>query len=260
MWKTAGTVLALLLTAALIWLFPRMGQRGSEHEEKQRLTRVWCTKEEAARWIRGLSAGYEKRTGKRLYLRLVSPGEIEAAGEMGAPLPDVLVFPGGERLIAYRGYGLIVRREGAVQPTPAPTSALFFHPTPSPRERPEVTPGIAWEEVGAVLAPREMQGAVPGTVESANPVRDWQEGRAKAALATAEQAAGLQGYALYPVPEGRGLAPIRARRFTQAGEEFLSFLLEEEAQRALKAAGLYALSLRLYGMEDPFRFVVDLNR
>lgn len=258
--KMMGTVAALLLTAALIWVFPRIGQRESEPGDGQRLIRVWCTEGDTARWLRGLSANYEKRMGKRLYLRLASPREIRAAGKADVPLPDALISSDGERLIAYRGYGLIVRREGAVQPTPAPTSALFFRPTPAPRERPEVTPDIAWEEVGAVLAPEEMQGAVPGAVESANPVRDWQEGGARAALVTAEQAAGLQGYALYPVPEGRGLVPIRARGFTQAGEEFLSFLQEEDAQHGLKKAGLYALSLRLYGPEDPFRFVVDLNR
>ena len=145
--------------------------------------------------------------------------------------------------------------------TPAPTSALFFRPSPVPssdRPGPTLPP---WADVGAVLVPKEGKDAVPGAGLSKDPPGELAAGKARAALLTPGQAARLTaGFRAYPVPEGKGLIPVRAEALTEDGQSFLLFLLREDRQDALRENGLFSLTRRLYSPEDPVRYLVDGSR
>ena len=262
--KAIVTARALLLTAALAAL-PFFRRRETPKKEKA-ILQIWIAQEDAAaaRWLRRQAAAYEKASRRRLYVRLSREEETAAAltDQPGQILPDLMLCPQGDTAVALRGYALFWRDDAAArQPTPAPTSALFIRPSPTagPALTPLPTPETA--SLGAVLCPREMLGACPGTVESADPVSALNAGQARSALLTAEQAEkATVGLRCAAVPEGRGFAPVRARALTADGEALLGFLLADDSQRALADQGLYALSLRLYGPEDPVRQLIDGSR
>lgn len=263
--RIAVTCAALLLTAALVWVFPGKKARPREAEEARPVLLVWVTEKESAvaGWLKKQAAAYEKKTGKRTLVRRAESGEAAdaLAGAPGAVIPDLLAGPEGEEAVALRGYALFLRDDQAVPVTPAPTSPLFSRPTVQPLSATEPPALPPWETVGAVLTPPDLADAVPGAVASADPPADFQTGRARAALLTAGQAARLTvGAQAYPVPLGRGLVPVRARAFSPSGREFAAFLKETAAQRALAAHGLYALHEALYPPDDPVRSLIDASR
>ncbi|MBQ9264332.1 MAG: hypothetical protein IJ189_09015 [Clostridia bacterium] len=263
--KTIFTLLSLALTAALVLFLPQAIRPEAEAAPRKNVVlRVWVTEREPAvtAWMKKRAAAYEKAGGQRIYLRSATEQEVSGAlsGEANAVLPDLLIGS-GETPIALRGYALIVRDDTAVVTTPAPTAALFFRPSPSPgpTAEPPILPDIS--AIGAVLAPAELAHALPGTVESADPLKDFAAGKAQSALLTAGQAAQLTtGFQAYPLPDGQGLLPVHARVFSPSGQVFLSFLQTKDSQNALTAHGLYATSSRLYAADDPIRFLIDSSR
>ena len=297
--KALRTALALLATAAVLWLLPRAWRRQDQPGRELRVCRVWLLEKEpaVATWIKALAAGYEKETGSRVYLRAATAEEAAAAraGD-GAVRPDVLLYPAaagiaapsgvqpnptdGENAaagrtdapqapgsafdsmtVALRGYALILRDDGAAVFTPAPTSALFFPPPATPGPPPSPAPSPDPASFAAVLAPEELLGAMSGTIRSQNPAGDLAAGKAKAALLTAGQAAKLPfGYRAFALPAGAGLLPVQAQAFSQEGRAFVQSLLREDSQRALRQAGLYSPLLALYGPEDPLRFLIGQSR
>jgi len=258
------TLAALLLTALLILAAP-----WKSLPEKPRsaapILRVWVTEEDAAavRWLKKQAAAYEKAARQRVYLRRASREETDAAlsGAPEAVAPDVIVGGRGDTAVALRGFALILRDDAACRITPRPTSALFFRPSPSPGPTAQPMTMPPWEQIGAVLSPQSLLGAVPGTVTSLSPAADFAAGKADAALLTAGEAAALPtGFRAYPVPDGRGLLPVGALSLSADGTAFLAFLLDAPAQSALGRFGLYALSMRLYGPDDPVRYIIDGSR
>ena len=257
------TLLALALTA-LLFLAAPWRARETAPLQRRDILRVWVAGEDAAAvaWLKMQAAAYEKETQGRIYLRRAEQEETQAALSRtpDAVIPDV-ILGAGETPVALRGYALILRDDAAREPTPRPTSALFTRPTPAPGPTPEPPALPPWEQVGAVLSPSALQGAVPGTVLSDAPAADLAAQKANAALLTAGEANALKiGFRAYPIPGGRGLIPVRAAALTAAGEQFLSALLSDRAQAALGQLGLYALSARLYGPDDPIRFLIDGSR
>lgn len=257
------TLLALALTA-LLFLAAPWRIREAAPLQRRDILRVWIAGEDAATisWLKKQAAAYEQETKCRVYLRRAEEEETLSALSRApdAVIPDVIVGA-GERPVALRGYALILRDDAAREPTPRPTSALFARPTPAPGPTPEPPALPPWEQVGAVLCPAVLRGAVPGTVLSDTPAADLAAGKADAALLTAGEANQLKiGFRAYPIPDGRGLIPIRAAALTAAGEQFLSALLSDQAQAALGQHGLYALSARLYTSNDPIRFLIDGSR
>ena len=114
---------------------------------------------------------------------------------------------------------------------------------------------------GRCWCPKEGKDAVPGAVLSKDPPGELAAGKARAALLTPGQAARLTaGFRAYPVPEGKGLIPVRAEGLTEDGQSFLLFLLREDRQDALRENGLFSLTRRLYSPEDPVRYLVDGSR
>lgn len=262
--KWPVTLLSLLLTGALLFALTRRPPSAPQRQKGISILRVWLAESDpqAARWVRGAAAAYERARNERIYLRSAGKEEAEAAlrGAPDAVGPDLLLGRGDEAA-ALRGYALILRDGGAQPLTPAATSSLFFRPSPSPGPAPAQPSPPPWEEIGAVLTEKGMLGAVPGTVESADPARELAAGRARAALLTAETAARLAcGYRAYPVPRGQGFSPLTAAALTDRGRAFLDYLKGNEAQSLLRNSGLYALDARLYGPEDPLRFLIDAGR
>lgn len=263
--KWPFTLAALLLTGALVYCFPDLPGNRAEQAGHGPVIRVWITEGEKAvgEWLKKQAAAYEKRENRRVYLRRAGEEEasLAARGAPGALIPDLIVGPGGGAALARKGYALAVRDDASPVVTAAPTSALFFRPSPTPGPTPAPEPFPDGAELGAVLAPAEMAGVMPGTVASADPVGALTAGRARAALLTAGQIARLAvGCRVYALPEGRGLLPVEGRALTGDGEKFLAFLREEEPQRGLADFGLYALEMRLYSPDDPVRYLVDGSR
>ena len=261
--KMLRTGFALLLTAALLLTVKSLWKQEQPSAPGPAITRIWLLEREpaVAAWVRSFSAGYEKETGSRVYLRAAMAEEATAARTGDGIQPDLLLYPGTGFPVALRGYALILRDDTAAVATPAPTSALFFPPpsTPGPSPTPAPTPDPA--SFTAVLAPEELMDAVPGTVRSHDPAGDLSRGKAKAALLTAGQAAQLTfGFRAFAVPEGAGLVSVCAQAFTPEGQRFLDALLRENSQRALRQAGLYSPFLPLYGPEDPLRRLIDDSR
>ncbi len=263
--KAIVTGFMLLLTAFLAAAFPFFRQRETPKKEKTVL-QVWLAEEDgdAARWLRRQAAAYEKASRRRVYVRSARKEEAAAAlrDSSDGIRPDLLLSPQGDTAVALRGYALFWRDDAAArQPTPAPTSALFTRPSPTPGASPTPFPTPDAAALGAVLCPRELLGAVSGTVECADPAAKLNAGQARAALLTAGQAEKLTvGVRCAAVPEGRGFASIRATATTADGKALLQFLLAENAQRALADHALYALHLCLYGPEDPIRRLIDGSR
>lgn len=262
--KIGITLIALLLTALLFRAMP--WKTPPEITDRAvPILRIWVTEEDGAafRWLQKQAGAYEKASGRRVYLRRAGRAEADAtlSSAPGAVIPDMIVGEEGDTAAALRGYALILRDDTASRTTPRPTSALFFRPSPAPGPTAPPVAMPPWERIGAVLAAQKLMGAVPGTVASLSPAADLAAGKADAALLTAGEAAGLQaGFRAFPVPQGRGLLPIMARALTADGDAFLAFLLAGPAQAALGQVGLYALSMRLYGPDDPIRFMIDGNR
>lgn len=251
--KLLAILLFLALSCVLLFLLPQALRAPEAPEASFTILRVWNADGEPAvqSWLRGQAKAYEKAAGQRVYLR--------AAPENGreSPLPDALILPDGDHLLALRGYALILRDENPAV-TPAPTGALFFRPSVPPE--PEATPAPFPEESEwrAVLCPEALMNALPGTVMSAQPAADFAQGKADAALLTPGQTAGLDtGYRAYAVPDGKGFLPVRGRAYSEAGEAFLLWLQNDAAQRALAQAGLFSPRLRLYGPDDPVRYLIE---
>ena len=246
--------LFLALSGGLLYLLPDAFNAPEKQEQPFLILRVWNAGPEIAvqSWLRGQAKAYERATGQRVYLRTAALN----SADQDLP-PDALIHPNGEQLLALRGYALIVRADTPAV-TPAPTGALFFRPSSAPE--PAVTPAPWPEEteLRAVLCPEALLDALPGTVFSAQPAADFTQGKAGAALLTPGQAAGLAvGYRAYAIPEGKGFLPVKATAYTEAGDTFLSWLQDDAAQRALAQAGLFSPRLRLYGPDDPVRYLIE---
>ena len=243
----------LALSCGLFFLLPQVLRAPETPEASFTILRVWNADDEPAvqSWLRGQAKAYEKATGQRVYLRAASDGEGQGL------LPDALIQPDGDHLLALRGYALIVRDENLAV-TPAPTGALFFRPSVPPEPAGTPAPFPKASELRAVLCIEALMNALSGTVMSAQPAADFAQGKADAALLTPGQAAKLNtGYRAYAVPDGKGFLPVRGRAYTEAGEAFLLWLQSDTAQRALAQAGLFSPRLRLYGPDDPVRFLIE---
>ncbi len=248
----------LILTFGLLRLLPTALRAPKEQEQPFTILRVWNAEEEPAvqSWLRGQAKAYERATGQRVYLRTASALDAQERISLGLP-PDALILPSGDRLLALRGYALIVRDETAAM-TPAPTSALFYRPSHSPEPAGTPAPWPEANELRAVLCPESLLSVLPGTVMSAQPASDFVQGKADAALLTPGQAAGLNtGFRAYAIPDGKGFLPVSAQAYTEAGEVFLLWLQDGAAQRALAQARLFSPYLRLYGSDDPVRYLIE---
>ena len=226
------------------------------------LVRIWIGEKDAAAaaWLRKRAAAYEKETGTRVYLRSASEEEARGAmgGDNGLYQPDLLVISGGKTPVALRGYVLIARDDTAPARTPAPSFALFIRPTSAPDAPSAPSPSPKPFQPRSVLAPEEMLSALSGTVFSADPAAGLAKGTAEAAILTAPQAEALTfGYQAYPLPGGKGLVPIGATDFSEAGQAFLCFLLSPASQRALAQHSLYSPCLALYQGQDPLRALIE---
>ena len=251
-----------MLTAAFVLRHPGLTAPKEARRAPLPVVRVWITEKEAAvsAWLRKQAAAFEKATGQRVYLRTATEEEAEDArgGREGVVGPDLLIGPGAGAPVALKGYALIVRDESAAVLTPAPTSALFFRPSPTPGPSPTPPPAPDWEGLGAVLVPADWRGSLPGAVVSADPAGDLAAGKAPAALLTAGQTARLAfGFRAWAVPGNAGGINVNAKALSPPGEELLVFLRTEAAQRTLRDHGLYAVSLGLYGEEDPLRALIE---
>ena len=248
----------LILSFGLIRLLPAALRAPGEQAAPFVILRVWSAEEEPAvqTWLRGQAKAYERATGQRVYLRTAAVQDALDSAARGLP-PDVLILRAGDSLLALRGYALIVRDDAALV-TPAPTGALFYRPSLPPERMETPAPFPEENQLRAVLCPEALLNALPGTIISAQPAADFNQGKADAALLTPGQAAGLNtGYRAYAVPEGKGFLPVRATAYSEAGEAFLLWLQSDAAQRALAQAGLFSPRLRLYGPDDPVRYLVE---
>ena len=245
----------LALSFGLLRLLPSALRAPEEREQPFMILRVWNAEEEPAvqSWLRGQAKTYERATGQRVYLRAAAVQDsLDSAAR-----PDVLILRAGESLLALRGYALIVR-DDAAPVTPAPTSALFHRPSLSPERLETPSPFPEEKELSAVLCPEALLSVLPGTVFSAQPATDFRQGKADAALLTPGQAAGLSiGYRAYAVPAGKGFLPVKATAYSEAGEAFLAWLQNDAAQEALGQAGLFSPRMRLYGPDDPLRYLIE---
>ena len=261
--KSLRTRLALLATAVLVILGRNaLRTKSGTPPETMRMVRVWITEQEPAvsAWLRSLAGVYEKETGERVYLRLATEEEAASArrGEVGVLLPDVLIAPGNAEPVALRGYALIVRDDTVSVATPAPTSALFYRPSPSPGPSPTPGPTPDPASFSAVLALPELMDALPGTILSADPAADLARGKANAALLTAGQAGKLPfGYQAYPLPDGAGMRSVGAEAYSTAGDRFRAYLQRSDVQQTLAQRGLYSPFCRLYSPEDPLRYLIE---
>ncbi len=250
--KLLAILLFLALSCGLLFLLPQALRAPEAPEASFTILRVWNADGEPAvqSWLRGQAKAYEKAAGQRVYLR--------AAPENGreSPLPDALILPDGDHLLALRGYALILRDENPAV-TPPPTGARFLRPSlpPAPAATPAPFPK---KRMARCAVPGALMNALPGTVMSAQPAADFAQGKADAALLTPGQTAGLDtGYRAYAVPDGKGFLPVRGRAYSEAGEAFLLWLQDDSAQRALAQAGLFSPRLRLYGPDDPVRYLIE---
>lgn len=263
--KRLLTLGALVLTAALVLLFPRLTSPEKASIPGLRVTRVWTVDCDPAvgAWLKRQAAAFERAQGARVYLRTATGEEAALALEKGSGVvaPDVLVQPGKGLALARLGYALILRDESAPPISPAPTSALFYKPSPPPgpasTPRPTPDPGA----VGTVLCPPGLDPSLPHLCLTQDPLAAFVKGEAPAALLTAGQAAQLPwGYQAHPLPEGGGSVVYGGLALTGAGAGFLDHLKTNTAQQALAAHGLYSVlpTLRLYDpAADPLRALIE---
>lgn len=263
--KKLLTLGALLLTAGLALLIPHLSRAPEKADPGMRVTRVWAVECDPAltAWLRKQAAAYEKATGTRIYLRTATREEAQAAqaGQRGVVAPDLLVQEGIGQAVAYLAYALVLRDETMAITTPAPTSGLFYRPTPLPGPTVTPAPTPSPQAISAVLVPEGLTVSLPGAICSRDPLGDFSAGKAPAALLTAGQAAGLTfGYRAYALPAGNGVRTLGALAMAPEGQAFLNVLQTPEAQRALGNHGLYAVlpSLRLYdAASDPLRALIE---
>ncbi len=256
--KLFTVLLFLALSAGLFFMLPDALRAPGEQAEPFVILRVWNAEEEPAvqSWLRGQAKAYERATGQRVYLRTAAVQDALDSAARGLP-PDGLILRTGDSLLALRGYALIVRDDAALV-TPAPTGALFYRPSLPPERMETPAPFPEENQLRAVLCPEALLNALPGTIISAQPAADFAQGKADAALLTPGQAAGLNtGYRAYAVPERKGFLPVRATAYSEAGEAFLAWLQDDAAQKALGQAGLFSPRLRLYGPDDPVRYLIE---
>lgn len=252
---------ALALTGMLLCLHPLLQPERIKKETDVGILRVWIGTEGAAAspWLRKQAAAYERQGGQRVYLRTATAAEIQAAEENGADLvPDLIVSATGSTLLARQGYALIVRREGTVPSTPAPTSALFYPPSPSPGAAPTPAAVPEAEAVGPIAGSRELALRMENLQPCADPAAEIRAGRYDAAMLTAAQAGTLPfGYQAYGLKNA--WLPLMAQTMTEDGAQFAAFLLTDAAQQALRESGLFAASagLRLYGEQDSLRALIE---
>ena len=235
--------LAWAVTGLLIYLaLPAAGPQGPENADTPPLARVWLRESDAAfsAWLRKRASAYEKEQGVRVYVRQATQEE-----ERALP-PDLLIgAPEGETL-ALRGYALILRDEQAPVLTPLPTSALFFRPSPTPGPSASPAPTLNPEAAAPLLTPLQLQN-LPHALASRDPLADFIQGKAPAAILTAAQAARLPfGYQAFLLPNVQGIEAITGLSYSEAGEKLAAFLLSDASQQALAAQGLYSPRLRLY--------------
>lgn len=256
------TALALLITFGLARALPAMTQKDPAPEKGVRVLRVWIAEEEKAvgAWLKNRAAAYEKQEKVRVYLRSASMEEARRAlaREAGIVVPDVIVTPGQESLLALRGYGLFVRDRAAALPTEAPKGALFLRPTPMPQKEPERVTVPDEAVTGPVLCPEELVRAVPGGIASEDPLAAFMAGQAEAAVLTAGQAGKLPfGCAGYPLADG--FLQVTAAGLTEEGQALIAFLRGRSSQFALGDAGLYSFlpDVRLYDERQPLRALIE---
>lgn len=251
--KLLTVLLFLTLSAGLLYLLPQALRPPETRDKPFAILRVWNADGEIAvqSWLRAQAKAYERAAGQRVYLR-AAPESTD-----GGPLPDALIHPAGDQLLALRGYALILRDDSPAV-TPSPTGALFFRPSLPPESGETPAPWPEESELGAILCPEALMNVLPGTVRSAQPAVDFIQGKADAALLTPGQAAGLNtGYRAYAVTDGKGFLAVKGQAYTEAGEAFLQWLQNDAAQRALAQAGLFSPRLRLYGPDDPVRYLIE---
>lgn len=256
------TALALLITFGLARALPVMTQKDPAPEKGVRVLRVWIAEEEKAvgAWLKNRAAAYEKQEKVRVYLRSASMEEARRAlaREAGIVVPDVIVTPGQESLLALRGYGLFVRDRAAALPTEAPKGALFSRPTPTPQKEPERVTVPDEAVTGPVLCPEELVRAVPGGIASEDSLAAFMAGQAEAAVLTAGQAGKLPfGCAGYPLADG--FLQVTAAGLTEEGQALIAFLRGRSSQFALGDAGLYSFlpDVRLYDERQPLRALIE---
>ena len=260
--KARITLCALALTGALIGLLPLLRPARKPQSAGAAVLRVWVGPgaEAAGGWLRRQAAAYEKQGGERVYLRSATDGELQALAEEDgtAVAPDLIVSPEGDALLARVGFALILPQTDAPARTPAPTSALFSPPSPSPGPAATPEPPPALSSLGPIAAPEALAVRVEGAAADGDPAGALLAGRAAAALLTPAQAGALPfGYRAYGLENA--WLPIAARALSAAGAGFSAFLQSDTAQQALRDAGLFAAAsgLRLYGPGDPLRAAIE---
>lgn len=261
--KKALTILcALALTLTLAWLLPRAQPRETEREKGVFILRVWVAPgaEGANAWLRRQAAAYEKQGGGRVYLRSAASQELQAvdAGDTSAVAPDLIISPEGSLPLAYLGYALILPQTGLPAQTPAPTSMLFSPPSPVPGPAATPAPPPALSSLAPIAAPEALSARVEGAAAFIDPAGALAKGLVSAALLTPAQAGALPfGYRAFGLESA--FLPIGARALTPPGEGFAAFLQSDEAQLALRDAGLFSIrrTLRLYGPQDPLRALME---
>lgn len=260
--KWAYSVAALVLMAGLAVFAPGLMHGESGRTAEKELIVVWMNKADgdAGAWLKKAAAAFEKKTGKRVYLRYASQEERERLQNRGEIFPDVVT--GGEKgaVLAMCGWALIVPDASNVSVTPAPSPALFIRPTAVPQnDAPSSTPVPL--SVKNVAVPPEMTGRISGAYVSENPLSDVLNGKADGALLSPRQAAQMKNGYTWSVG-GEYFLPIRGEAYTDNGQQFLAFLRSMEGQRLLVSQRLFSwdASCYLYGAENSLLFQMDRCR
>ncbi len=253
------TLCALAVTAALVWSLFGFQPRAVEPPSLQlSLIRVWVSGQDPAvwSWLRKAAKQYENETGRRVYLRA---GPAEDAGALsGEYPPDLLISHEKGKCVALHGFALFCRDESAQAVTPDPTSFLFFRPSPTPGVSPTPVPTPNTALFSVLIVPQRLSSSFPGSLSSANPLRDFIDGKGDAAVLSVGQAAQLPFQTVArPLPAGKGFLPIRSAAATPKGEDFFNFLLMEQTQRMMTESGLFSPSFSLYQGIDPLREMIE---
>ncbi len=240
---------ALMLTAVLIALFPVLFQRKESSVPEKELLVVWMKEGESdtAVWLKKAAAAYEKKWGKRVYLRYASEEERRLAG---TEKPDALIPSEEGTVLAYRGWALIVPDESKPVSTPAPAPSLFIRPTLPPTADLS-TPAPLKKVPERVAVPEEFVSVVENGYASQTPLNDLSSGKADGALLTPLQVQQVKGgYNVQARPEY--FVPVKGRAVTEEGQAFLRFLRSEEMQHALTSRRLFSWNpeILLYGSEN----------
>lgn len=250
---------ALLLTAALLAFAPGLFQRPMKEQTAKELLVVWMQEGESdvAAWLKKAAAVYEKKTGKRVYLRYASEEERRMAGE---EKPDALIPAEEGTVLAYRGWALIVPDETKPAQTPAPAPSLFIRPT-LPPSKDSSTPAPLNKVPESVAVPAEFLPVVEKSYVSQTPLSDLSSGKADGALLTPLQAQQIKGgYSVQARNEY--FVPINGLSVTEEGQAFFSFLRSDEMQQALTGQRLFSwrTDLLLYNAENELLHQMEKSR